>query len=438
MVFAAIGQQVAHELVRAASAGGEGMSPFMQLVLALALLITAAKFAGIASVKLGQPAVLGELLAGIVLGPSLLNLLGWSFFTDEHLSDGVLHIAELGVLFLMFVAGLEVKLDDLLSTGKAAVLAGLSGVLVPLLGGAVLAWMWFSDYSTEQNIFLGILLTATSVSISAQTLLELGRLRSRVGLTLLGAAVIDDIVVIVILSTYIALVAAGGGGVASIVGIIVAMIGYFVVASLIGAKVLPWLTRKAVHWPISQSLLSTSLVLVLLAAWSAEVLGGVAGITGAFLVGIFLGRTPYHNRIEHEVQTITYSFFVPVFFASIGLQADLRLLDSSLLGFALVFCVVAVLTKLIGCGLGAKVAGMTNRESWQVGMGMVSRGEVGLIVATVGINAGVIGEEIFAVTVLMVLVTTIVTPFLLRIAFSRESIEEVETATHSSVVVEAD
>ncbi len=398
------------------------MSPFMQLVLALAILIASSKIFGMLSTRLGQPAVLGELLAGLVLGPSLLNVLGWSFFTDTHLTENVLHMAELGVLFLMFVAGLEVKLSDLLATGKIATVSGSFGVVVPLLGGAALAWFWFADYTLTQAIFVGILLTATSVSISAQTLLELGRLRSRVGLTLLGAAVIDDILVIIIMSTFVALVSssAGGGGLLTIALILISMVAYFVAVSLIGMRVLPWLTRKVVRWPVSQALLSLSVVLVLLSAWSAEVLGNVAGITGAFLIGIFLGRTPYHNRIEQEVQTITYSFFVPVFFASIGLQANLRLLDSGLIGFAVILCLVAVVTKLIGCGLGAWVAGMSRRESFQVGMGMISRGEVGLIVAAVGIKEGIINDNIFAVTVLMVLVTTLVTPFLLRLAFASE------------------
>lgn len=404
----------------AAAAGGDGMSPLLQLVLALAVLIAAAKIGGLVSTKLKQPAVLGELLVGILLGPSVLDFLNLSFFTSTHLQDTVFEIAEIGVIFLMFVAGLEVKLPDLLAAGKVSTIAGVLGVIIPLLGGFALAWFWPNNYSFTKSLFIGILLTATSVSISAQTLLELGKLRSRVGLSLLGAAIVDDVLVIVLLSTFVALTASSGGGVMTVLSIVGVMLLYFVVMSIFGLRALPWIIRKAAKLPISQPLVSTALVLVLFASWSAEALGGVAAITGAFLMGVFLGRTPYHNRIEDGVQTLTYAFFVPIFFASIGLHANIFSLPSDLVAFAAVLCVIAVATKVIGCGLGAKIGGMNNKESLQVGLGMISRGEVGLIVASVGIRQGIIGEDVFAMTVLMVLVTTLVTPLLLRWSFGNE------------------
>ncbi len=404
-----------------AAAAGDGMSPFMQLVLALAVLIAAAKIGGLLSMRLKQPAVLGELMVGIVLGPSLLDFLHLPFFTSPVLEATVFEIAELGVILLMFVAGLEVKLPDLLAAGKVSTAVGVLGVIVPLAGGFALAWFWPNGYSWEKSLFIGILLTATSVSISAQTLLELGKLRSKVGLTLLGAAIVDDILVIVILSAFVALTASAGGGLATVGLIIGVMLLYFVVMTALGLRVLPWVTRRVAKLTISQPLMSMAVVLVLLAAWSAETLGGVASITGAFLIGIFLGRTPYHNRIEDGMQTMTYAFFVPIFFASIGLHANIFSLPSSLVAFAGVLCLVAIVSKLVGCGFGALLGGMSRAESTQVGLGMISRGEVGLIVATVGIREAIIGEDIFAVTVLMVLVTTIATPLLLRWAFSRET-----------------
>ena len=411
---------------QSAASTAAGMSPLMQLVLALAVLITAAKLGGLISTKLNQPAVLGELLVGIVLGPSVLDLLHLPFFTSPTLETTVFEIAELGVILLMFVAGLEVKLPDLLAAGKASTVVGVLGVVTPLVGGLALAWFWPNGYSLEKSIFVGILLTATSVSISAQTLLELGKLRTRVGLTLLGAAIVDDVLVIVLLSVFVALVATSGGGAGAIVAIIGLMVLYFGAMILIGLRVFPWLTRRVVKLPISQPLLSLALVLVLFAAWSAETLGGVAGITGAFLVGIFLGRTPYHNRIEEGMQTITYAFFVPIFFASIGLHANIFSLDSALVGFAVALCVVAILTKIVGGGIGALLSGLPRNESLQIGLGMISRGEVGLIVATVGIREGIIGDDLFAVTVLMVLVTTLVTPILLRWSFAKQ--EKAQTA----------
>ncbi|HEY1014163.1 MAG TPA: cation:proton antiporter [Herpetosiphonaceae bacterium] len=402
----------------AAAAGSDGMSPLLQLILALAILIAVAKLAGMLSARFRQPAVLGELLAGIALGPSLLNVLHLPFFTDPQLEPTVFHLAELGVIFLMFVAGLEVKLDDLLAVGKTSSLVGALGVLVPLAAGTALAWWWPNGYTLAQCLFVGILLTATSVSISAQTLLELGQLRSRVGLTLLGAAVVDDILVIVLLSVFVALAAASGGVLAILLSL-GAMALYFALASLFGLRLLPALTRQVVKWPVSQPLITLAVVLTLLAAWSAEALGGVAAITGAFLMGLFFGRTPYHNRIEAGMQPITYGLFVPIFFASIGLHANVFALEGGLAGFAALFCLVAVATKLIGCGLGAGLAGLPRREAFQVGAGMISRGEVGLIVATVGIREGIIQDNLFAVAVLMVLVTTLATPPLLRWAFSR-------------------
>lgn len=402
---------------QAAATGDAGMSPFMQLVLALGILIAAAKIGGLIASQFRQPAVLGELLVGILLGPSLLDVLHLPFFTSPVLETTVFEIAELGVIFLMFVAGLEVKLPDLLAAGKVSTIAGVLGVLVPLVGGFVLAWFWPNDYTWEKSLFIGILLTATSVSISAQTLLELGKLRSQVGLTLLGAAIVDDVLVIVILSAFVALTAGAGGGIGTVALIIGSMLLYFTVMTGFGMRVLPWLTRRVVRLPISQPLLSMVIVLVLLAAWSAEVLGGVASITGAFLIGIFLGRTPYHTRIEEGMHTLTYALFVPIFFASIGLHANIFSLPAASLAFAVVLCGVAIITKIVGCGLGALLAGMPRTESFHVGLGMISRGEVGLIVATVGIREAIIDEELFAVTVLMVLVTTIATPLLLRWAF---------------------
>jgi Kef-type K+ transport system membrane component KefB len=404
-----------------AAAGAAGMSPLMQLVLALTILIAAAKIGGLLSTRLQQPAVLGELLVGILLGPSVLDLLHLPFFTSPTLEATVFELAEIGVIMLMFVAGLEVKLPDLLAAGKASTIVGVAGVVTPLLGGLALAWYWPNGYSFERSLFVGVLLTATSVSISAQTLLELGRLRTRVGLTLLGAAIVDDILVIVILSAFVALVASSSGGLLSILGIIGLMLAYFAVMTLIGLGAFPWLTRRVARLPISQPLLSLAVVLVLFAAWSAEMFGGVAGITGAFLVGIFLGRTPYHNRIEDGMQTMTYAFFVPIFFASIGLHANIFSLQGSLIGFAIALCAVAILTKVVGAGLGASLAGLPRGESAQIGLGMISRGEVGLIVASVGIREGIIGEDLFAVTVLMVLVTTLVTPILLRWSFNHEA-----------------
>jgi Na+:H+ antiporter len=392
------------------------MTPLMQLLLALVVIVGGAKLAGLLSTRLGQPAVLGELLAGLVLGPTLLNMFGLPFFTSAHLQDTVFELAELGVILLMFIAGLEIDLGEMRKSGKVALLAGVMGVLVPLGLGFAAALPF--GYPAQGALFVGVLLTATSVSISAQTLLELGRLRSRVGLTLLGAAVIDDVLVILILSLFVAL-AGGGGGVADVLLIVARMALFLVGAVLLGIWLFPRLINRVARWPISQPVLTLALVVTLLLAWSAEVVGAVAAITGAFLAGMLFARTRYRHEIGQGMSHMAYSFFVPIFFASIGLHTNARLLDGNLIWFTLLICAVAIVSKLIGSGLGARLGGLSSRESLQVGTGMISRGEVGLIVAGYGLANGIIGRDVFSVMILMVLVTTMITPLWLRHVFPR-------------------
>jgi Kef-type K+ transport system membrane component KefB len=309
-------------------------------------------------------------------------------------------------------------------SGKVALLAGVMGVLTPLLLGFGAALPF--GYDIQKALFVGVLLTATSVSISAQTLLELGRLRSRVGLALLGAAVIDDVLVILILSLFVAQ-ASGAGSVADVLLIVARMALFLAGAVLVGLWLFPWLLNRVSRWPVSQPVLTAAIVMALLLSWSAEVVGAVAAITGAFLAGMMFARTPYRHQIEEGVSRMAYSFFVPIFFASIGLRTNARLLDGNLIWFTLLICVVAIVSKLIGSGLGARLAGMGNRESIQVGTGMISRGEVGLIVASVGTAEGLIAEELFAVTVVMVLVTTLATPLLLRLVFREPAADGART-----------
>jgi Kef-type K+ transport system membrane component KefB len=394
------------------------MSAFLQFVLAIGLLIGAARLGGVLSKRLGQPGVLGELLVGVLLGPSVLNLLHLSWFTDEHLGEQIQHLAELGVIFLMFLAGMEIELNEMLKTGRAAATAGLLGVVVPVglgFGAAVLF-----GYAAPEALFLGIVLSATSVSISAQTLMELRVLRRREGLALLGAAVFDDVLVILVLSIFLAL-GAGAGGAGEVALVLARMALYLVVAAVAGYALIPRLLRWVHRLPIAQGLVSFGIVLVLLFAWAAEVLGGVAAITGAFLAGLSFARSPLRQEIEHNFSALTYGFFVPLFFVSIGLQANAREVTGAALLFGLVLIVVAIVSKIVGSGLGAWWGGLPRGEALRLGLGMVSRGEVGLIVATVGLSEGFLDTALFAQVVLVVLVTTLVTPLMLRWAYAREA-----------------
>ena len=296
------------------------MTPILQFLLSVAVIITAAKLAGLLAQRLGQPAVLGEILAGLLLGPSALDLLALPFMTDTHLGESVSHLAEVGVVFLMFIAGLEVDLSQMRRSGRVVLLGGIVGVVVPLLMGWAIALPF--GYGVNDAFYIGMLLTATSVSISAQTLLELGVLRSRVGIALLGAAVVDDVLVILLLSVALAM-AGGGGNLTGILWLLARMLIYLAVFSLVGWLLLPRLLALADRWWVSEGLLAATVVIVLFYAWGAEAVGGIALITGAFLAGIFLAGSPFRHRIEEGMHTLAYSFFVPIFFVNIGLHANI-------------------------------------------------------------------------------------------------------------------
>jgi len=392
------------------------MSTFLQFAIALVVIILAAKLGGYLSLKLRQPSVLGEILAGLILGPSVLDFLHWAPFTDSHLGEAVAHLGEIGVLLLMFIAGLELHLSDLAKSGKVSAFAGTLGVLLPF-GMGYWAADWFG-FENQQAIFTGLILAATSVSISAQTLLEMRVLRTRVGIGLLGAAVFDDILVVLGLSVFVALAVGNAAGVGAVLWIAAKMILFLVIGGGLAFYLVPRVSRLVDDLPISRGLIAFTFTLMLFYAWSAEVLGGMAAITGSFLAGLAFARSPLKERIEDGISTLAYGVFVPIFFVNVGLAANARELTAESLWLLTVMCLVAVVSKLLGGGLGGRLAGFTNLESLQLGAGLISRGEVGLIVASVGIAEGLIGAEIFSVIVGVVIVTTLLTPLVLRALFT--------------------
>ena len=393
------------------------MDPLLQFSLVLALIIVAAKGGGYLSTRVGQPAVLGELLAGLILGPTILDILHWPIFNDEHLGETLRHLAYLGVLYLMFIAGLEVDFEAMRLAGRPATLAGVMGVTVPVVLG--LAAVLPFGFELQQGFFIGLVLAATSVSISAQTLMELRVLRSRVGVALLGAAVVDDVLVILLLSLFIALVGGESGGVITVLWVLLKMATFLVLAFWLGMRLIPPLASLINRLPISQGVMALVIVVTLLYGWAAEALGGVAAITGAFLAGLLFSHTPLRLHIETGMHTLAYGWLVPLFFVSIGLEVNVRALGLGGLPFALVIVSVAVLSKIAGCGLGARLGGFSKGEALRLGVGMTSRGEVGLIVASVGLGAGLIGQYVFASVVLMVLVTTLLTPIMLQALYPK-------------------
>jgi Na+:H+ antiporter len=423
------------------------MSHLLQLLLLLSLIIAAAKLAGAAATRLGQPAVFGELLAGLLLGPTVLNVLSWAIFagSPQEAPTGsavplltlVTDLADVGVILLMLVAGLETDLDEMRRVGAAAFWSAAGGVALPMLGGIAVSSA-FGMPVLWTGVFVGTILTATSVSISAQVLMELGVLKSKEGSTILGAAVIDDVMGIVVLSIVVAFAqASGGASVSQMILIVARMLLFFGGGILLGRyfePMLAWGDRLGV----SQGLLAIVVFLGFIYAWAAEYVGAVAAITGSYLAGVLLTRTTFKKRIDEGVHPLTYSVLVPIFFISIGLRANGRELGPQA-AFTIVLILVAIVGKVVGCGVSARLCGFSRVESMRVGLGMISRGEVGLIVAGYGLSHGVIGQDVFSASVLMVLVTTMITPPLLRLAYPRVArrmpvaVEEAFTAVPEDV-----
>jgi Kef-type K+ transport system membrane component KefB len=415
------------------------MTHSLQLLLLLALIIAAAKLAGALANRIGQPAVFGEILVGLLLVPTLLNMLGWPLFAPPApevepgagLLAAVRDFAEIGVLLLMFVAGLETDVDELRRVGRVAFWSAFGGVVLPMAGGVATAAAFGLPIFWE-GLFIGTILTATSVSISAQTLIELGALRTREGSTILGAAVIDDVMGIIVLSLVVAFAKAADTGVDALAVVLVGVrVAVFFAAGVFAGRWFTPLLRWATRLEVSQALLAAVLIVAFVYAWAAEYLGSVAAITGAYLAGVLVAQTPFKGQVDRGIHPLTYSMFVPIFFISIGLQANGRELGARAM-FTVVLVVVAIAAKALGCGLFARLFGFSTGESIRVGVGMISRGEVGLIAAGYGLANGIIGRDVFSASVIMVLATTMVTPPLLRLTFPRPP-RPVEVAVEETV-----
>jgi Na+:H+ antiporter len=399
-----------------APSGAGGEAGYLSLLLALAIVIVSAKVLGEVSVRLGQPAVLGGLIAGLLLGPSVFNFTSLELLRGEDVGLFLHQLGQLGALVLMLSAGMEIELSELRQSGKPALFAGIAGVLMPILLGVGLGLLF--DFPLAEAIFVGIILAATSVSISAQTLLDIGHLRTPEGVAMLGAAVIDDVLDLIALSIFFSLVGgdAGLGGVgADLVRMVLVLAGTLVLSLF----VLPRLANLAHRVQVSQGVFTLALVGMLFLAWATEFIGGLAAITGAFIAGLGLGRSRHRVEIEQGIHAVAYGFLVPLFLVDIGLQANLRQLGLADLGFGLLLIAVAVISKVIGAASGARLGGFDGRSALRVGVGMISRGEVGLIVASAGLALEVIDIELFNAVLLMVLVTTLLTPPLLRALFTR-------------------
>lgn len=372
-------------------------------ILQLALIIIAAKLAGSLSVKFGQPSVLGEMVVGVLLGPSVFGLIS--------ATDTLSTFSTIGVILLMFIAGLETDLDEFKRSGKSSTFVGFSGIIVPLFLGYFAGGLM--DLTNIQSWFLGVTLSATSVSISVQALKEMNQLKTPEGTTILGAAVIDDVVVMIILAF---LMSFAGGGDVSLTTLVLKKALFFAGAILIAWKVVPWFLNKFTKLPVSEPVISAALIICFVYAYVAEYTG-VANIIGAYIAGIAVGLTKFKHKVFEKVETISYSIFVPVFFAYIGISAEFTgILDN--LGLIILLSILAILTKFVGAGAGAKLAGFGWNSSMGIGSAMVSRGEVALIVAAMGLESNLIPQKLFATIIVVVIVTTIITPPLMKWFFN--------------------
>ncbi|HII4525508.1 TPA: cation:proton antiporter [Clostridium perfringens] len=379
----------------------------------LALILISTKLFGLITKKVRMPQVVGALVAGVILGPAVLNVLSETEFIQK--------LAELGVIVLMFTAGLETDINQLKKTGKASFIIAVLGVIIPLAGGFFIASIFNkgNDVNTIlQNVFIGIILTATSVSITVETLKEMGKLNTRAGNAILGAAIIDDILGIIALTITTSLADPS----INVIIVLAKIVMFFIFAGFAG---------YLFHWAFIKlderyqrdlrRFVILAFVFCLLLSFCAEEFFGVADITGAFIAGLVISDSNRSKYLNSRFETLSYMLLSPIFFASIGIKVQLTAMTKTIFIFAILLLLVAILSKVLGCALGAKLCKYSNREAIQIGTGMISRGEVALIVANKGIAMGLMLPEFLAPVVIVVVVTTIVTPILLKVVFNNKS-----------------
>ncbi len=388
----------------------------------LAIIIIAAKLFGILARKCKAPQVVGEIIAGLLIGPSILGLV------DQ--SDFILQMAEIGVILLMFSAGLETDLKELMKTGPIAALIACAGVFIPLVLGALyyMVFYGFAPWGSNEfyeAVFIGTILTATSVSITVQSLKEMGKLKGRVGTTILSAAIIDDVIGIIVLTFVIGFKNPDSKPSTVVVNTIL----FFILAvgvGFISYKIFKWVDKR---YPHTRRIPIAGLAYCFIMSYVAEQYFGIADITGAYVAGIILCSINDSEYIERKIDINSYMLFGPVFFASIGLKTDLNDVTGGILLFAVGFVIVGLISKIIGCGLMARICRFKGKDALKIGVGMMTRGEVALIVAQKGLSMNLIDPVYFTAVILLIIVSSISTPIVLKFLYSRDKEENgVQTA----------
>ncbi|WP_099209509.1 cation:proton antiporter [Thermococcus henrietii] len=378
------------------------MDPFLEL----AVILITAKLSGYLSSKVGLPAAMGQILGGILIGVSFLDIVAYD--------EGVRLISDIGVVMLLFLAGLETDIDEFKRVGLPSFVIASLGVALPFVFGYVLALRW--GYPNMEALFLGGVMTATSVSLTANVLLEMKRLRSKVGSTILAAAVVDDVLGIIILTILVAMSTKGSVSPFDVGVILAEVSAFFLLSYLLGRGVIKRVLRSSHRINLPETVTSVALVIMLLFAYLAERFE-IAAITGAYLAGVLVAGSEDAKKITDKIVTLGYSLFIPVFLVGVGAETDVRVLLVAG-SFTLIYSLLAVVGKVLGCGAGALLTGFRKLEALQIGVGMIPRMEVGLIMANIGLAEGVLTPESFSIAIAMVLVTTLVTPPLLKVVFS--------------------
>ena len=382
----------------------------------LAIILVSAKILGLLARKMKVPQVVGEIVAGLLIGPSVLGLVGQTSFLTQ--------MAEIGVILLMFSAGLGTNLKNMIKTGPFACLVAVCGVAVPLILGTLL-YMLFYGFAAVGSphfykaVFIGVILTATSVSITVQTLSELGKLKSKLGTAIVSAAIIDDVIGIMVLTVVIGIGANTSGASAGILSVIMRSLLFFVFSGVLGYacyKLFKALNKKYSH---TQRIPIFGLALCMFMAYAAEKYFGVADVTGAFVAGIILCNINDAEYIERKMAINSYILFGPVFFAGIGLKTDIHGISGTIVLFSICFVLVALVSKIIGCGLGSRICKYSWRDSLIVGVGMMTRGEVALIVAQKGLSVGLLDPIYFTPVIILIIVSSILTPIFLKLLFAK-------------------
>ncbi|MCR4786422.1 MAG: cation:proton antiporter [Lachnospiraceae bacterium] len=384
----------------------------LEILRQLAVIVVAAKFFGLVARKIHAPQVAGEIVAGLLIGPSLLGLV--------QPSDFLSGMAEVGVIMLMFTAGLGTDIKQLKETGIKATMIACAGVFIPLVCGTLLymCFYGFSAIGTDsfyKALFIGTILTATSVSITVEALKELGKLSGVIGTTIMSAAIIDDVIGIIVLTIVISFKDPN----AEILSVVIHTLLFFIFAIGVGIiiyHIFKWVDRR---YPHTRRIPIMGMALAFIMAYVAEKYFSVADITGAYIAGVILSSLDDSNYISRKMDINSYMLFGPVFFCSIGLQTDVRTLDTTIMAFSICFVAVGLLSKIIGCGGISKIMGYSFGDSMKIGVGMMTRGEVALIVSQRGLASGMMNQAYFTAVIMLIIVSSIITPVILKILYEK-------------------